>query len=226
MKMNKFTIYLSLILTVVFALGCQPKRKDKRERVGRGRANVTGNFSAFDSRGSRGIGDNKQWGQVLSTQGQNAFQQAVFEFTKPSLRDLSEADQLGYVSGDEGQRTGIRFYGNAITKGGSGGSYRNFDPSSMYIHVEVYDDRTSEGQRSPIVVEINPNISGFVEAGGQVQDDEVELYFADEYGAIMMYGQIDGDYFNGVMEFMNGHNGQRMELGEFTVPTCGFFQCN
>ena len=31
-------------------------------------------------------------------------------------------------------------------------------------------DRTSEGQRSPIVVEINPNISGFVEAGGQVQD--------------------------------------------------------
>ncbi len=227
--MTKTLVFLGLVGVLIANLGCQPPRKDKKERIGRGRSGVTGNFDANHSNSSAGIDSNKRWGEITSRASTRTWEEAIYYFTLPSVRDLGEDDQVGRVSPRSGDSTGVRFYGNALTNG-SGGSVRSFDPASMMIHIEVYDDRTGEeksggGKRAPIVVEISPKISGFVEAGGRIDGNQVELYFIDKMGGVLMNGEIVDENFVGTVEFTDESGRERMELGEFSVPACGFFKC-
>jgi hypothetical protein len=232
MNMRKLTTLFGLAIVMLVTTGCPPKRHDKKERIGRTRDGSSGNFNAYDSSGSKGVGGDKVWGQIVSNYGDDAFNEALYYFTLPSVRDLPEGDRLGYVSSQLNDRTGVRFWGDAVTTGGSGGSVRTFDPDSMTIHVEIYDDRTGSttengGQRAPIIVEISPKTKGFVSASGQMSGSSVTLQFTDNIGTIYLDGEIQGQYFVGTIAFSDGTTGnQPQELGQFEVQTCGFFHCN
>ncbi len=229
---------VSLFLITVVLAGCVPPKNQRSAiRVGRGRADVSGNFNASTSYGTNGTDWNKTWGEVTASSNGNTFAQELLNFTSPSLNNLPQDDQLGFVSGQSGQNTGVRFYGNAVTTGGTGGASRSFDQNSMTIHVEIYDDRAGQPRadgttRPPVVIEISPDVTGFVGAGGTLSGSQVNLYFQDQYGSIRMSGTINGQNFNGNFGYCTGDtsfcsntNNTRM-LGAFTVDACGFFQCN
>lgn len=230
--MRKLTILFAMMMVMIVTTGCPPKRQGKKERIGRTRDGSTGNFNAYDSSGSKGVSSDKVWGVIASNAGDSAFNQALYYFTLPSVRDLPAGEGLGYVSSQINDRTGVRFWGNAVTTGGTGSAVRTFDPNSMMIHVEIYDDRTgmateNGGQRAPIIVEISPDTKGFIAAGGQISGSNVTLQFTDNIGTIYLDGDIQGQYFSGTISFSDGSTGnQPQQLGQFEVQTCGFFHCN
>jgi len=222
---------LWLIGLVIFAVttGCQPPKK-KSTAIGRGRGRFSsGNLSAPGTTTSMGTDAGKLWGEVTSSNGDQAFDQELYYFTMPSLMNLGPDDQLGYVSAQSNQNTGVRFYGNAVTSGGSS-AQRPFNRATMKIHIEVYDDRTGQQRadgsvRPPVVVEISPaNTDTFVDAGGSLNNNQATLYWRDTYGSVYMQGQINGQYFQGSMSYSDS-SGQQRTLGDFVVPTCGFFDC-
>jgi hypothetical protein len=220
---------------VTLLTACQPPRRQRSPISGRTRATTSGNYSALNSSGSNGTQWNKTWGEITSNAGDQAFDSELYYFTQPSLQGLPSEDQLGFVSSRSGQTTGVRFYGNAVTTG-AGGYTRSFDRNSMLIHIEVYDDRTgqqrSDGSaRPPVVVEISPEVEGFVDAGGTITGAQASLFFQDQYGSVRMQGTINGQVYSGTIGYCNGSaqicsnpNNVRT-LGNFAVNACTFFQC-
>ncbi len=226
-------LWMVLILITAVTVACQPPRK-KGTPINRGRGRISsGNLSAPGATGNAGTVDSgKLWGEVTSNSGDTAFRQELYYLTLPSLKDLGAEDQLGYVSSQSNQSTGVRFFGNAVTTGGSG-TTRQFAPDSMKIHVEVYDDLTgqqrSDGStRAPVVIEISSaHTDTFVSASGTLIGAQVNLYWEDTYGSIQMQGTINGSTFSGTMKYSDNSSGVSGHvLGNFSVPTCGFFQCN
>ncbi len=226
--------YIALVLVLAALTGCQPA-KDQRTsiRVGRSRADVSGNRTANDSYGTNGTTSNKTWGEVTSNGSSQAWMQNLQNFASPSLTGQAQANLLGSVSAQSGQNTGVRFYGSAVTTGGnSGGSSRSFDPKSMLMHVEIYDDKAANQTLPPVVIEIAPDLQGFAGAGGTLNGSQVNLFFQDQYGTIRLAGYINGNTFSGNFGYCTGDqsycsntNNTNM-LGQFAVDTCGFFQCN
>ena len=224
--------YISLLLLLAVFSGCVPPKAQSRSKIGRARTADSGSHTAWDSTGTKGTEWNKTWGEVTSSASSQSWSQELLNFTSPSLSGLAEDQQLGFVSPQSGQNTGVRFYGNAITTGTTGGYTRSFDQASMLIHVEFYDDKSTNQSAAPVVVEISPDINGFVGAGGTLSGSQVNLYFQDQYGTVRLSGYVNGQTFSGNFGYCTGDqsycsntNNTRL-LGQFSVDACGFFQCN
>ncbi len=230
------------LLTITILAGCQPK-KNPKQRLGRG---GRGYFnSAYNSNpsimnaGANQCGSyipaganmtNKMWGEVTSTYGDQQFMQELYLLTAPVLSSLPAEDQLGQVSGQSGQYTGVRFWGNARTY--YPGMNGQIDISSLQVRIEIYDDKAcqpkSDGTVRPMIpIDIGPSQPGFVRGQGAVSNGQANIYVEDIYGAISLQGVINGQYFTGTMSYSTPQTGgQLRQLGTFNVPTCGFFQCN
>lgn len=229
-------IQISLLLLLAFTLGCQPARDDKskiaRGRLARGTvgSNMSAPRSGTTGAGVNDPGYNKLWGEVTSQAGDQAFDQELYLMDYAALSTLSPDDQLGYVSSQSGQTTGVRFWGNAQTANGSG--VGAFDRNSMILRLEIYDSHTGEVRsdgsvRSNIPIQISADQPTFVDAGGTVQNGQVYMYFTDLYGSIYISGTMNGQTFSGVIGYASSGTGnQSRQLGQFSVATCGFFQCN
>lgn len=230
---KKLALVMSLFMMASILAGCQPAKNQRQSiRVGRARADVSGNRSAFDAYGTKGTESNKTWGEVTSNASSQSWMQELLNFSAPSLNGVPADQALGFVSGSSGQNTGVRFYGNAVTNGSSGGYSRSFDPKSMTIHIEIYDDKTANGTAAPVVIEISPAIDGYVATSGSLSGSQVNLNFQDAYGMVRMQGTINGNSFTGQFGYCTGdqsycsNTGNTRLLGNFAVDTCGFFQCN
>jgi|GEM_PF-6348754 len=226
---------ICLALAVVVLAGCQQKKNQKQSlRTGRGlrgstMVNTGPNSSAVSSAtcGSYSVAG-KMWGEVTSYQGDQAFLQELKILTNPVLSTLSAEDQLGYVSGQSGQYTGVRFWGNAVVMSAYGNG--TIDPNTAEIRLEIFDDRAcqlkSDGTVRPIVpIHIGAGQPGFVSAEGYVNGGQARLTFVDNYGAIVLDGQISNNIYSGTVSYTTAETGgQARILGRFQIPVQGFFQ--
>jgi hypothetical protein len=208
-----------MLLALSFCLGCQPAPNNSSNFTSTGRGARTTSVGAA-------VPSGKTWGAITSSAGDAAFDQELYYLTYPTLSNASASDQLGYVSSQSGQATGVRFWGNAHMVGA------NVDSTTMMLRLDIYDDRTgqtdSDGNVIPdIGIQISPDQPTFVTAGGTVNGTTANLYFQDTYGTITLTGDVSTQNFTGTITYQDNITGnQPRTLGNFTVPLCGFFQCN
>lgn len=225
----------TLALLMLTLVACQPARDQKTSiRVGRTRA---GNGVSATSPSTIDLSD-KVWGGITSTNA-SVWNQEIVEFATPSLGAADPDDQqLGSVNAMGTDNTGVLFYGNAVTTGGSAYT-RQFDPAQTMIHIEIYDSLTGQKRsdgtpRPPVVIEISPQLNG--KSSGTISgangSQQVSLHFEDGYGGIDMVGMVDNTMFTGTISYCNLSEysscaqGTNMKvLGNFQVEKCGFFTC-
>lgn len=211
-----------ILLSLVAGLGCQEKKsRNNRARIGRtSRGPVA--YDQFNMpRPLQSTNGSTLWGEITADAGEQAFQSEAYYFALPSLYNSSAEEQLGYVSGQSGQQTGIAFWGE-VQGLFSGGQVNG---SRSRIHIEVYDDRygsaRSDGSmREQLVVHIGYDQQGFVRAYGSLQQG---LVFEDSHGAVILRGTIQGQYYAGQIYYSNQYTGGPRRLGRFAVPAQGFF---
>ncbi len=243
MSPRKLILLVTLLATVLVA--CQQKNP-KRASLRTGR-NLRGDVnsplepnrptgaptSQAGACGSYSV-PGKQWGEVTNQSGDTVFMQEINFLMSPVLQQLPAEDQLGYVSSQSNQNTGVRFWGNAQSSNSSGQGA--IDPRSAEIRIEIFDDRAcqtrSDGTQRPMIpIHISASqpdvrrIEGYIN-GNPNNGGSANLYFEDKYGAIILQGTFSGQYYTGTMSYtLTGYSGSRT-LGRFTVPICGFFRCN
>lgn len=218
-----------LMLTIALVAGCQQKKNKKTSlRTGRGlrgstMVNTAGQINASNaSCGSYSV-PGKVWGEVTSYQGDQAFYQELQLLTSPVLRTLPIEDQLGFVSGQSGQFTGVRFWGNVSAP------YGQINPATAEIRIEIYDDKAcqlkTDGTVRPVIpIHIGASQPGFTGAEGYVNGGIARLTFADTYGVIILDGQISNGIYSGTLQYTTlDTGGQARILGRFQIPVQGFF---
>lgn len=211
-----------LLLTAVASGGCQQKKsRTDRQRIGRTLRGPV-NYSATGTPMPLGSSNGSViWGEIVGYD-QQSFQNDIYLFARPSLDTRSAEEQLGYVSSQAGQSTGVRFWGEVR------GNQNGIDQQRSRIHIEVYDDRYVSGmtlssgrQIEQLVVHIGYDQPGFVRAYGSLQQGF--LSFEDNYGAVIFKNaRIQGSQFTGEIWYTNMYTGER-RLGQFNVPAQGFF---
>ncbi len=213
---------LTLLVSVLAGTGCQPKKgRTQRQRIGRA---VRGPVS-YDQFGMprpfQSSSAATAWGEVTSDSGDQNFQNELYFFALPSLANMPSEEQLGYVSGQSSQQTGVAFWGEVRGIFSQG----QVDGARSRLHIEVYDDRygvtRADGStREQLVVHIGADQQGFVRAYGNMQQG---ITFEDVYGSVTLRGSIQGQYFVGEIYYANQYSGGSRRLGRFSVPAQGFF---
>jgi hypothetical protein len=172
---------------------------------------------------------NTTWGDVIS----DNYDSATFEAQFKALMGATiPAEYIGTISGQEGDSTGVRFWGVVTLQSGrlnpNGGSYGNLSTSSK-LRIVIWDSfagqTDSSGKTIPEYPIFMPKL-----ASGSINGKSADLTFSDSYGSIRLNGTFDSSTFEGTMSFTNsrqadGSAGASGTLGHFRVDTCGFFQC-
>ncbi|NJL25987.1 MAG: hypothetical protein HC902_13020 [Calothrix sp. SM1_5_4] len=209
-------------------MGCQPNNNRKNRKIGRTARGQVAYVNGIPSPLSSNRAGTK-WGEVTGLSGDQAFRDELYYFTAPMMQGASAEDQLGYVSSQSAQRTGVAFWGEASIRGSGG--MGQLEGSTARLHIEIYDDKY--GQKRPdgstieqVSIHIGYDQEGFVGAQGTVQNGQANLTFTDSYGSIVLQGQVVGQTFAGTMYYSNDTtSGQMRALGRFSVEACGFFIC-
>lgn len=213
-----------LLMTLASLLaGCQVRKRKDAIRPGRTAGGpISKNHNQYGCLNPY-IVNGASWGEI--TQGFSSnFQSAVYLLTLPHLDGLPVNEQLGNVSGVSGQSTGVRFWGQV----GFNGAQVQTNSS---LHIEVYDDRyCTPGPNgksiNQVVLHIGPAMQGFQYAAGTVNNNMASLTFVSVYYSVTLYGYIQNQWFTGDIYFKNSYTqGEDVYLGQFQVPTCGFFKC-
>jgi hypothetical protein len=242
MSPRKLFTYFILTTLLAAAVACQqknPKRTSIRSgRNSRGDVNSPlepsgpKTTSGVNACGSYSV-PGKVWGDVTSTAGDQAFMQEINYMMSGVFSQLPQEDQLGYVSSQANQSTGVRFWGNVQSANASGQGA--IDVKTAEIRIEIFDDRAcqtrSDGTQRPMIpIHISANQPGVKKIEGYItgtpnNGGSANLYFEDAYGAIILQGTFSGQYYTGTMSYtLAGYSGSRT-LGRFTVKTCNFFVC-
>lgn len=231
-----YKLFAGMTLLLAFLMGCQPApKRDNHRAIGRtaqGPINsANGQFSSFQSGQAQ-----TSWGQITSQQGDQAFGNQLYYMTLPMLQEAGADQQLGYVSASANQNTNVVFWGEAYIKSSGNSGVQNvsttngsgtIDSDKARIHIEIWDDKAVAGPSSPVVLHIGYDFEGYGGATGGVQGNQANIVFTSlKYGSVSLQGTISGQYFSGQVLYSNASTGNKFyPLGDFKVPTCGFFAC-
>lgn len=235
MKTWRFFILIGVMLPLVISCGPQrPRKESLRGRTARGPVSYTANGQPAPYNPNNAL-----WGEIhsgnnfqyASMSGDQQFQEELRALLAPSLggssgyQNASYGDYLGYVSGQSNQSTGVFFWGYAAVNNNG-----QLEGKSAQLHIEIYDDKVGQigSNGKPITqIVVDPRRSGcYSGAQGYVQGYNARLTFNDCYGSIVLDGGFQDQYFSGTVHYKNNQTGgQWRQLGQFIVPTCGFFRC-
>lgn len=225
-------IILAFIVAAV-ASGCAKKDKRQQIRVGRnarGPSEIT-DRGATDQNGQPirySPSSGTSWGEMTGSP-ENAFQDAIYYLVSASI----DPKELGTVSGRSGQSTGVRFWGYVETEASftTGPSNQRIRRDVSEIRISIWDSFVGKTDASGNLIPEYPiHIRG--SADGYVEGTRAVITFSDSYGSIKLEGTIGKDNFQGVVKFDNARYwdgatpGAEGTIGNFSVPTCGFFKCN
>lgn len=101
----------------------------------------------------------------------------------------------------------------------------NINPNNSRLRLEIWDDYARSGQASEIALAFNSLTNS------SYNGNQMNLIFQDNFGQIVISGQINQNNFYGTVSFQNSVSFDGTSapaagvLGNFQVPACGFFRC-
>ena len=102
----------------------------------------------------------------------------------------------------------------------------NVNQANSRLRIEIWDDYARSGQASEIALAFNGLSSS------NYNGNQLNLIFMDNYGQIVVTGQLNQNTFYGTVSYQNAVSFDGASspasgvLGTFQVPACGFFRCN
>ncbi|MCC7404520.1 MAG: hypothetical protein IT288_09005 [Bdellovibrionales bacterium] len=231
MKQLMKTILIACLTVAVVGCGKKDKKQSIRsgrnargpsELVNRGAVNNNGQPIRFTP------GSGTTWGEIVGSP-EDAFRDAVYYFVSATV----DPAEFGYVSGQPGQDTGVRFWGSVETEGSfrSGTANQRIRRETAELRISIWDSFAGQTDGAGNVIPEYPiHIRGATD--GYVNGNRAVVTFSDAFGSITLDGSISGDYFSGTVKFDNRQYwdgvapGATGTLGNFYVSTCGFFRCN
>lgn len=167
------------------------------------------------------------WGAVYH--GNQLDNQTFNYWTHEFVAATMPREELGTVSGELNQSTGIRFWGYAEPNGAFNPSNTNqrlsISPSNAELRVVIWDSYAGQvDSTGELITEYPVHIRG--QASGEIVGNKAWVRYQDSYGWVELNGSFDTQYFSGWMMFDNANGGSAGPLGFFFVPTCSFFRCN
>lgn len=248
---------LYILITLIMASGLTACGKKKQSESIRGRcsrgacaadtqqgnpdAGSTGDTGTVTGSGEViGGTSNTTWGQMHkgnATQAQ--FYEGLEGLVSANINSYGDPSELGYVSGDVDQNTGVWFWGDVRTTSGyfnpQGNQSAQIETSSAELRIVVWDAYAGKTDAAGNVIPEYPiHIRGA--SRGYISGKNVTLRFEDDYGYIELVGTYDSNYYSGTVSYQNkvfwdggirqGVRGAKGVLGYFYVETCGFFRCS
>ncbi len=238
---------LTVLLLSLTAFGCGSK--DKRQEIRHGRTARAGDQAVQASPtqptqpgqvAQPGQGGGTGLYGIITGWPQALFDEAVKGLVSATL----DPNELGFVSGEANQGTGIVFKGKIELQGGplsaSAAGQRAVLPQSSHMHISIWDSfagQTYQDERgqTQYVPEYPINFSSA--QSGWVNGRRAQLVFADQYGSIQFDGQFIGgteicdSVFEGEVSFFNNthvlnETPAAWVLGEFFIYAADLFNCN
>jgi hypothetical protein len=234
---------LGLIILVMSIMLTACGKKEKKEPISlRGARGPVSDAGAVPTSGTGSTpgtyqpASGKTWGEI--TRGtfytQNQFNDLVRYFTSATLNLYADPPEIGFVSGDSNQSTGIRFWGQVATTTAfnpTASVSAQVSGASSELRIVIWDayagQTNAAGQTIP---EYPVHIKG--NATGTISGNHAIITFNQPgYGTITLDGTFDQNNFQGWARFANEifWDGQKPGaanyLGQFRVSTCGFFNC-
>lgn len=246
-------IYILIFLSLALSLsGCGKKKNSESIRSGRcargGCATDTNNGGGdtqnpgTNQNPAETISGGTQstlWGQIhKGSYSQTQFYDGVKGFVSANINSYGEPSELGHVSGDIDQNTGVWFWGDVRTQSGyfnpNGSQSAQLDLTTAELRIVVWDSYAGQTDSAgQVITEYPVHIRGATR--GWVSGNQVTVRFEDSYGWVELVGEYDANYYSGYVQYSNntfwdggtrdGVSGARGVMGYFYVPTCGFFRC-
>ena len=186
-------------------------------------------------------------GRILGSP-QEEFQYGVDNLVSSFMDPVSEEAGLGYVSGVQGDDTGVWFNGYLKVNGGFNektGGQKSFVQGASFINVLIWDEHAGlEAKEGGLIPGIKIGPARLVSGKIQGHNVEVEFSYRDKNGYLLGYLALVGSYnteiFSGTFHFDNeffsdskyndggyGCDGKGAcgQMGSFSIPTCQIFDC-
>lgn len=194
---------IMLILAVVMALGniaCN-KKKDGSKVSRTNRGYTTG--SNLTGPTGQAIGwDALDNSPITSINGSNIINESMNLLTASVPRD-----QIGELTGDVRMAMNLRV-----------GQNGQVDPNDSRIGIVFWDDYSVYGGADPLTILMDSYVNSRAEGG--IRGNSLEVIFSDQYGQIIVNGQIQGNIISGQIRYQNGNSTVRT-LGSFQLPING-----
>lgn len=204
--MKAYSKNLSSIVVVVLALSSMVAC-NKNDSSGDASRLRSGNQGALPVANGQGYYQ-KQSGSIVNSN-------MTIEARNFLVNGQLTAESIGVVDGNSGVTfEGIVRFDNS----------NRVVPSQSYITIKVIDDQALSGKVQPITVTVfNAQTTGSVTPGASYSTAQIR--FQDSYGTIDLSGYFDRSSFTGDVRYTNSVTGVSGTLGQFRIPTCGFFVC-
>lgn len=175
--------------------------------------------------GNTQTGQNRLWGAIFagSLLSMEDFDYNLHDF----VANIMSPTDLGYVSGNYTDSTGVRFWGYVEPSSGvlnpNGMSNVTINSTRAELRIVIWDSYAGQVDSSgELITEVPVHIRGG--ASGSITGNYATIRFTDKLGFIELSGYFDTNYFHGTVWFDNT-NGYANYMGEFAVATCAFFRC-
>jgi hypothetical protein len=215
--MKNLKSLLVVAFSAVLLIGCA-ESSDQTSSVrkgNRGTRNAGGTATSPNSSAA--------WSGVVYGSPQNSFQEATEDF----VSSFMNPNELGEVSGQFNQTTGVRVTAQLSTAGFNGNNLNGLQVSGGNLNILIFDSYAQSGQAEAIVIStLNFNRVEALSGGA------LDFQFSDAYSTVTMWGNIQGNYFVGAIRFINkkhfngGTPASWSTWAGVQIPKCDLLNCN
>jgi hypothetical protein len=195
---------LIIVLAVVIALGtvaCNKKKEGSKVVSRTNRGYMAG--SNLTAPSGQAIGwDALDNSPITSINSPNIIYESLNLLTASVPRD-----QIGNLTGDVRMAMNLR-----VNQGGQ------IDPNDSRIGMVFWDDYSVYGGADPLTILMDAYVNS--SAQGEVRGTNIYVTFTDQYGQIIVSGQIQGNTISGQIRYQNFGSKVRT-LGSFQLPKSG-----
>lgn len=221
MNSRKLMIQIGLISLTLVLIGCGQNNQQARQ-------SVQTQPNPMNPGGSQPFnpGTNTTPGSEFQIQG-SGLQQAIQALTSVNATPVT----VGDIGQTQGTGVFVSVFANlmaplqqAIAQGAQVVSQNSALVLRARDSYSGQQDPTTGQAIADISVRMTPDVQGFRVSGQIRPGGSFNLVYADDYGQIMVDGQISGQMVQGQIGFQN-RGMQPMGIGQFSTSVCAMFRC-